>query len=95
MKGNIRIRSPRARRPRSSWSGRMDVALAVSSLPSAATKGALTRNRGPTLTDRRAAEEAAAMEKEKEKMKGGLSSTDERVRDHVTEVTQALWKSSE
>ena len=50
-----------------SWSGRMDVALAVSSLPSAATKGALTRNRGPTLTDRRAAEEAAAMEKEKER----------------------------
>jgi hypothetical protein len=26
---------------------------------------------------------------------GGLSSTDERVRGHVTEVTQALWKSSE
>ena len=26
---------------------------------------------------------------------GGLSSTDERVRGHVIEVTQALWKSSE
>jgi hypothetical protein len=26
---------------------------------------------------------------------GGLSSTDERVRGHVTEVTQACWKSSE
>ena len=26
---------------------------------------------------------------------GGLSPTDERVRGHVTEVTQALWKSSE
>ena len=25
---------------------------------------------------------------------GGLGSTDERVRGHVTEVTQALWKSS-
>ena len=26
---------------------------------------------------------------------GGLSSTDEHVRGHVTEVTQALWKLSE
>ena len=41
--------------------------LAVSSLPSAATKGAAARVRGPTLTERRAAEEAAAMEKEKER----------------------------
>ena len=41
--------------------------LAVSALPSAATKGAATRVRGPTLTERRAAEEAAAMEKEKER----------------------------
>ena len=46
---------------------RVHMALAVSSLPSAATKGALARNRGPKLTDRRAAEEAAAMEKEKER----------------------------
>ena len=46
---------------------RVHMALAVSSLPSAATKGAAARNRGPTLTDRRAAEEAAAMEKEKER----------------------------
>ena len=43
------------------------MALAVSSLPSAATKGAAARVRGPTLTERRAAEEAAAMEKEKER----------------------------
>ena len=41
--------------------------LAVSALPSAATKGAAARVRGPTLTERRAAEEAAAMEKEKER----------------------------
>ena len=43
------------------------MALAVSSLPSAATKGAAARVREPTLTERRAAEEAAAMEKEKER----------------------------
>ena len=45
----------------------MVMALAISSLPSAATKDAAARVRGPTLTERRAAEEAAAMEKEKER----------------------------
>ena len=43
------------------------MALAVSSLPSAATKGEAARVRGPTLTERRAAEEAVAMQMEKDK----------------------------
>ena len=40
---------------------------AVSTLPSAATKGAFARVRGLTVTERRVAEEAAAITKEKER----------------------------